>query len=279
MISQPIFLRRAVGAALLAYFFTVAAIGPTSAQTGLIVVTSAGNRGMTTRGLPVFGTVTTPGDSPAAITVGALNTWGTAVRLDDTIATCSSHGAAPTPEGQQILWGDSMVGPSRGGGPTRRGRCCSTRPARAAALRRPDRARAPREWDGTGYPDVLRGEQIPIGARILSVVDCFDALTSHRRYLPAMSEEEAVAIIVERRGTMYDPHVVDAFIAVYREIAPPSLPAPQLQRALGRIRQAHAPHLATAVVSARASESAASTALDDQRTRRSRSELRVVARS
>jgi putative nucleotidyltransferase with HDIG domain len=96
-------------------------------------------------------------------------------------------------------------------------------------------------WDGTGYPDGLRGEQIPIGARILSVVDCFDALTSHRPYRPAMSEEEAVAIIVERRGTMYDPDVVDTFVAVYREIAPPSLPAPQLQKALGRIRQAHAP--------------------------------------
>jgi putative nucleotidyltransferase with HDIG domain len=101
-------------------------------------------------------------------------------------------------------------------------------------------------WDGTGYPDGLGGEQIPIGARILSVVDCFDALTSHRPYRPAMSEEEAVAIIVERRGTMYDPHVVDTFIAVYREIAPPSLPAPQLQKALGRIRQAHAPQHARA---------------------------------
>src|SRR4029453_11033547 len=67
----------------------------------------------------------------------------------------------------------------------------------------------------------------------------FDALTSHRPYRPAMSEEEAVAIILERRGTMYDPDVVDTFIAVYREIAPPSLPAPQLQKAFGRIRQAH----------------------------------------
>ncbi|MGH9386069.1 MAG: HD domain-containing phosphohydrolase [Vicinamibacterales bacterium] len=95
-------------------------------------------------------------------------------------------------------------------------------------------------WNGTGYPDGLRGEQIPIGARILSVVDCFDALTSDRPYRPAMSEEAAVAIIVERRGTMYDPHVVDTFLEVYREIAPPSLPAPQLQKVMGRIRQAHA---------------------------------------
>jgi putative nucleotidyltransferase with HDIG domain len=99
-------------------------------------------------------------------------------------------------------------------------------------------------WDGTGYPDGLRGEAIPIGARILSVVDCFDALTSHRPYRPAMSEEEAVAIIVERRGSMYDPNVVDTFLEVYREIAPPSSSAPQLQKALGRIRHAHAPHVA-----------------------------------
>lgn len=96
-------------------------------------------------------------------------------------------------------------------------------------------------WDGSGYPDGLRGEEIPIGARILSVVDCFDALTSDRPYRPAMSEQEAVAIIVERRGTMYDPDVVETFLQVYREIAPPSLPAPQLQKALGRIREAHTP--------------------------------------
>lgn len=101
-------------------------------------------------------------------------------------------------------------------------------------------------WDGTGYPDGLRGEAIPIGARILSVVDCFDALTSDRPYRPALSEQEAVAIIVERRGTMYDPHVVDAFLRVYREIAPPALPAPQLQKALGKIRQAHGPQASRA---------------------------------
>ncbi len=58
-------------------------------------------------------------------------------------------------------------------------------------------------WDGTGYPDGIAGEQIPIGARILAVVDCFDALTSHRPYRPRLEDQAALQIIIERRGTMY----------------------------------------------------------------------------
>ncbi len=69
-------------------------------------------------------------------------------------------------------------------------------------------------WDGSGYPDGLKADAIPIGARILSVVDCYDALTSHRPYRRALSREEALAIIRERRGTMYDPQAVDAFMTV-----------------------------------------------------------------
>ena len=75
-------------------------------------------------------------------------------------------------------------------------------------------------WDGSGYPDGLRGSQIPIGARILAVVDCFDALTSDRPYRPRLSDAEAIDILLERRGTMYDPLIVDAFMAVYKDIAP-----------------------------------------------------------
>ncbi len=75
-------------------------------------------------------------------------------------------------------------------------------------------------WDGTGYPDGIGGIDIPIGARILSVVDCFDALTSDRPYRRAMSEAEANEILLERRGRMYDPLVVDTFIEVQHEIAP-----------------------------------------------------------
>jgi HD-GYP domain-containing protein (c-di-GMP phosphodiesterase class II) len=70
-------------------------------------------------------------------------------------------------------------------------------------------------WDGTGYPTGLVGTAIPIGARILAVVDCFDALTSDRPYRGRMSDAEALKIIVDRRGKMYDPLVVDAFLALY----------------------------------------------------------------
>lgn len=75
-------------------------------------------------------------------------------------------------------------------------------------------------WDGTGYPDGLIGTAIPLGARILSVVDCFDALTSDRPYRRRMTDLQALAIVKERRGTMYDPAVVDAFIADYTRIMP-----------------------------------------------------------
>jgi diguanylate cyclase (GGDEF)-like protein/putative nucleotidyltransferase with HDIG domain len=76
-------------------------------------------------------------------------------------------------------------------------------------------------WDGCGYPDGLAGTDIPVGARILSVVDCFDALTSDRPYRPRLSDKEALRILRERRGTMYDPLVVDTFIRVHTQIAPP----------------------------------------------------------
>lgn len=70
-------------------------------------------------------------------------------------------------------------------------------------------------WDGTGYPEGLTGTDIPIGARILAVVDCFDALTSDRPYRGRLSDADALAIIAERRGRMYDPLIVDAFVALY----------------------------------------------------------------
>ncbi len=67
-------------------------------------------------------------------------------------------------------------------------------------------------WDGQGYPDGLTRTEIPLGARILSVVDCFDALTSDRPYRPALSDERAVEILKSRSGVFYDPAVVDRFI-------------------------------------------------------------------
>ena len=68
------------------------------------------------------------------------------------------------------------------------------------------------QWNGKGYPDGLAGEEIPIGARVLTVVDCFDALTSDRPYRRKMTDEDAIKILKARSGNMYDPRVVDAFI-------------------------------------------------------------------
>jgi putative nucleotidyltransferase with HDIG domain len=74
-------------------------------------------------------------------------------------------------------------------------------------------------WDGSGYPDKLAGTDIPIGARILAVVDCFDALTSDRPYRPALRDAEALRMLTLRRGTSYDPLVVDGFLRVQSQLA------------------------------------------------------------
>jgi HD-GYP domain-containing protein (c-di-GMP phosphodiesterase class II) len=81
-------------------------------------------------------------------------------------------------------------------------------------------------WDGCGYPTGLAGSQIPIGARILAVVDCYDALTSDRPYRPRLSDETATSILLQRRGTMYDPLVVDTFVRVHRRLASPEAISP-----------------------------------------------------
>jgi putative nucleotidyltransferase with HDIG domain len=68
-------------------------------------------------------------------------------------------------------------------------------------------------WDGTGYPDTLAGETIPLQVRILSVADVFDALTSDRPYRQAMSVAEATELITHQSGRQFDPVVVKAFRA------------------------------------------------------------------
>src|SRR5215469_1852496 len=73
-------------------------------------------------------------------------------------------------------------------------------------------------WDGQGYPDGLRGEDIPIGARILAVVDCFDALTSERPYRRARSVEETIGHIQKESGKTYDPRVVGCIERRYIEL-------------------------------------------------------------
>jgi diguanylate cyclase (GGDEF)-like protein/putative nucleotidyltransferase with HDIG domain len=67
-------------------------------------------------------------------------------------------------------------------------------------------------WDGRGYPDGLRADEIPITARILTLADCFDAMREDRNYRKAMSREEAIALLNEGSGTVFDPNVVRAFL-------------------------------------------------------------------
>jgi putative nucleotidyltransferase with HDIG domain len=73
-------------------------------------------------------------------------------------------------------------------------------------------------WDGSGYPDGLEGEEIPIGARILSAVDCFDALASDRPYRRALPVEEALAYLKSKAGVQFDPEVVRLLEEHYPEL-------------------------------------------------------------
>ena len=68
-------------------------------------------------------------------------------------------------------------------------------------------------WDGAGYPRRLRGTDIPIAGRIMSVSDCYDALTSERPYKHAWTHAEAVAYLTEQRGGAFDPELIDLFLA------------------------------------------------------------------
>ncbi len=72
-------------------------------------------------------------------------------------------------------------------------------------------------YDGSGYPDGLRGEEIPLGARIFAVADTYDAITSTRPYRRALSHEAALQEIVRCSGTQFDPMVVDAFISLFEK--------------------------------------------------------------
>jgi diguanylate cyclase (GGDEF)-like protein len=72
-------------------------------------------------------------------------------------------------------------------------------------------------WDGTGYPDKLAGQAIPVGARVVGVADAFDAMTSERPYSPAVSPERALDELRRCAGTQFDPVVVEAFCAAWAE--------------------------------------------------------------
>ena len=77
-------------------------------------------------------------------------------------------------------------------------------------------------WDGTGYPDGLKGEEIPISCRLMTIADVYDALISKRVYKPAFSHNKSVSIILEGNGTHFDPELIDIFKEVngqFRKIA------------------------------------------------------------
>ena len=73
------------------------------------------------------------------------------------------------------------------------------------------------KWDGSGYPEGLKGDAIPVSARLMAVADVYDALISKRVYKPAFPHEQACAAIVKGRGTHFDPDMVDAFVAIAQD--------------------------------------------------------------
>jgi putative two-component system response regulator len=73
------------------------------------------------------------------------------------------------------------------------------------------------KWDGSGYPEGLAGEAIPLSARLMALADVYDALISKRVYKEAFSHEVARNLIVQGRGTHFDPAVIDAFIALEQD--------------------------------------------------------------
>src|SRR5205814_2339477 len=95
-------------------------------------------------------------------------------------------------------------------------------------------------WDGKGYPAGLKGEEIPLGARILSVVDYFDALMSERPYHKAMSLDDATGLLRQEMGKALDPRVVETFIDMYTTLAGEAEASQEPSRKLTRVPM-HAP--------------------------------------
>ena len=74
------------------------------------------------------------------------------------------------------------------------------------------------KWDGTGYPERLKGEEIPLEARMMALVDVYDALVSERPYKAAYSHESAMEIILDGKGSHFDPDLLDLFMGLTEEI-------------------------------------------------------------
>ena len=99
------------------------------------------------------------------------------------------------------------------------------------------------KWNGTGYPDGLAGQHIPVGARILAAADCLDALTSDRQYRLALPLHEAIAVVQAEAGKSFDPRVVDVLVRRHAEL---NLMAQHGRRIVGlpvggRVLRGHAP--------------------------------------
>lgn len=75
------------------------------------------------------------------------------------------------------------------------------------------------KWDGSGYPEGLKGKDIPLPARLMAVADVYDALISRRAYKPPLTHEQAVAVMREGRGTHFDPDILDAFLEIEASFA------------------------------------------------------------
>jgi len=74
------------------------------------------------------------------------------------------------------------------------------------------------EWyNGKGYPAGLKGEETPLSARVLSILDVYNALTTDRPYRKALTKEKVINILEERKGTQFDPDITDVFIKILRE--------------------------------------------------------------
>ena len=73
------------------------------------------------------------------------------------------------------------------------------------------------KWDGSGYPEGLSADAIPVSARLMAVADVYDALISRRVYKPAFTHERAVELISEGRGRHFDPDITDAFMEIREE--------------------------------------------------------------
>ena len=75
------------------------------------------------------------------------------------------------------------------------------------------------KWDGTGYPEGLKGEKTPLNARMMALVDVYDALICERPYKPSYPHDHAIKLIKESRGTHFDPVLADLFVGLSKEIA------------------------------------------------------------